>query len=460
MHVVILAGGSGTRLWPISRKGLPKHIVDFFPGGSLFSSAIKRAKALTGKSGHIVVVTGTEQERMLRHQAEMLGVGGNAHFIIEPLGKNTAPALISAGIFMKEMLRLRGPAVMLPADHMIASKQKFVSQFRNLGRFVKKYSGMMVIGIRPDFPSDSYGYIKASGEKQFDYGVVLVDKFTEKPSIKKARSFLKKGGYFWNSGMLVFDIDSMLDSSKRLNPGMFRLCREFVMEGNQSVYKRINGSSFDYAVLEKTQGIFMAKADFPWSDLGTWSAVEDVFEKDYDGNIIKGDKVYCKDVKNVSVFSRHKAIGLVSVKDMVVVDSNDALLICDKGKTEDVRYVVDLLKKAKDDSWFDPDRMERPWGYYVVLDRGDKYKTKRIVVYPGRSLSLQRHKHRSEHWVVLKGIAKVTKDGKEVIVKENESTYIAKGEMHKLSNPGKAPLEILEIQNGDYLGEDDIERFN
>ncbi len=459
MDVILLAGGKGSRLWPMSRKGLPKHLLSVFGEQSLFQDTILRALPLLSGEDRIVVVTNEEQRRLLSQQLTNIGVGEErVLFLIEPLGRNTAPALLWAVCSLHSMGCL-GAALMLPCDHLIPDTEAFVSSMRKAEEFVLKNEAILVFGIRPSYPSTGYGYIEIDNLQEG--GFASVKGFKEKPNLENAISYLESGRYLWNSGILAFSIERMIQDARRFMPEMLEKIEEMLDSGDMSGYGMLESISIDYALLEKVDELWCMPANFRWSDMGSWKSVYDMSQKDGDGNAVISTSLISLDSgSNLVLSNKNKIIALVEQQGLVVVDTLDSLLICPMDKVERVKEIANTLEESNDSSWADPAKVERGWGYYIVLDKGPRYKTKRIVVYPGRSLSMQRHNHRSEHWVVLQGVARVYRDGEVFEVHPNESTYIPVGIKHKLENPGKIALEIIEVQNGDYLEEDDIERFD
>ncbi len=461
MHVILLAGGKGTRLWPLSRKGLPKHLIAIGGQDSLFQETVKRAGTLLGEEDLLVVVTNKDQERLLRSQLSQTGIKEDkVLFLLEPVGRNTAPAVTWAVLELIQRFE-KGSAVMLPCDHRIGEGHAFSTQVKSAGRFVEENGGIVLFGIKPTYPATGYGYIHIDkenpryGEGETFYPVL---DFKEKPDFETARTYLESGRFLWNSGMLVFSLSDFYSQAKRHMPEV--ISKLETADKVEETYPLLPSISIDYALLEKVNGLLCLPAKFSWSDLGSWLAVYEIEEKDSERNVFLGS-VLAKDVSETLVISQSgKTVGLIGLSQMVVVDTPDSLLVCPMSRVQEVKEIAQELERQGELSWRDPARVERPWGYYIVLDRGPRFKTKRIVVYPGKSLSLQRHQHRSEHWVVLQGVAKVKRGDEEFFVHPNESTYIPVGIVHKLSNPGKIPLEIIEVQNGEYLEEDDIERLD
>ncbi len=464
MHAILLAGGKGTRLWPLSRKGLPKHLISLFGNSSLFEETVMRVWDLLGEEGKLVVVTNSDQSRLLSQQLDNIGIPrGRTVFLSEPRGRNTAPALVLAVKTLKE-LGAGGPCVMLPCDHLIRETERFRHQLSWAGERCREGKIFVVFGIPPTYPATGYGYIEVGGERLGDdtrFELRKVLGFTEKPDLDRAKAYVSEGRYLWNSGMFLFDLEAFSRKAEELMPEVYRpIADASGEEALVKAYDMVPSISIDYAFLEKLDELWCSPARFSWSDLGSWSAVYEMYDKDEQGNVFLG-RVVSESARGSLVISpKDKTVGLVGVQDLVVVDTPDSLLVCSMDDVQEVKSVAERLEQEEDLSWRDPARVERGWGYYVILDRGPRYKTKRIVVYPGKALSLQRHQHRSEHWVVLRGVAKVRRGDEVFYVHPNESTYIPAGELHKLENPGKIPLEIIEVQNGDYLEEDDIERFD
>ncbi len=463
MHFVLLAGGKGTRLWPMSRKGIPKHLLSFFSDKSLFQKTMLRVRPLLGE-GKIVIVTAEDQIKRLRHQVEEIGIDlDKVIFLSEVVGRNTAPAVCWAAGTLKRM-GCSGAVVMLPCDHYIKGDEVFLSQIKSAANFCEEKEELVLFGVEPSFPSTGYGYIGVSVEtsiSQDGYQLFEVTEFREKPNRETAQAYVDAGRYYWNSGMLVFDLDKFYQLCyETMSDIVGRVEKILDGEDASKIYPSIRNISLDYAMLEQVESLWCMPTQFFWSDVGSWDAIYSLEEKDSQENVCFAEAVVLDSKRNLIASPKGKVVGVIGITNLIVVDTEDALLICRMDESQKVKDIVAMLQERDDVSWRDPARVERNWGYYVVLDRGPRYKTKRIVVYPGKALSLQRHQHRSEHWVVLSGVAKVRCGEREFLVHPNESTYIPVGEIHKLENPGKIPLEIIEVQNGEYLEEDDIERFD
>jgi mannose-1-phosphate guanylyltransferase/mannose-6-phosphate isomerase len=394
-------------------------------------------------------------------------------YIKEPTGKNTAPAIGLAAVYLRHLSPESVMAVM-PADHMIPDTDKFLSDLR-LAIQAAKEDHLVTFGIKPNRPETGYGYIKAdkiSGTKKS--GLLSVEGFFEKPDLQTAKTYLSDGSYFWNSGIFVWKASKILSEIEKHLPSLFKALEEiepFLFQPrkptNKSeqtnqishLYESIESISIDYGVMERSENILMVPAQFRWSDVGSWTALDDIIEKDEAGNILKGNTIDIGS-RNSIVFSGERLVATIGLKDTVVVDTPDATLVTSKERAQEVRKIVEVLKKGSREEHLVHRTVERPWGNYTVLEKGSRYKIKRIVLHPKAKLSLQIHHHRSEHWVVVSGTARVTR-GEEVFdVHPNESTFIPVSVKHRLENPGRIPLQIIEVQNGDYVEEDDIERFD
>ena len=467
---VILCGGSGTRLWPLSRAGFPKQFLVLSGTTSLFQQAIQRVNGLGADDilvGDTLIVTGEEHRFLALDQLrEMPEVA--ATLLLEPVGRNTAPALTFAAL--QAVKDGEDPIlVVTPADQTVKNSAAFTDAVQRSVRAAANGS-IVILGITPDKPEKGYGYIKGQTDVGI-YGEHSVDKFTEKPDIVTASAYLESAGYFWNSGMFVLRASVWLAALAQFRPDILQATvRSFdvvssdlpFVRPDKTLFTNILSESIDYAVMEHCPGsnvdIKMITLDAGWNDLGSWEAVWQVGESDGDGNVTRGDTILA-DTKNTFVHSSSRLVSAVGVDNLVIIETADAILIADKSQSQHVKKIVNQLVKDNRQEDNLHRKVHRPWGWYDSIDEGDRFKVKRIQVKPGGSLSLQKHAHRAEHWVVIKGTAEIA-NGEEVLtLTENQSTYIPPGTLHRLSNPGDIPLEIIEVQSGSYVGEDDIERF-
>jgi mannose-1-phosphate guanylyltransferase/mannose-6-phosphate isomerase len=468
---VILCGGSGTRLWPLSRAAFPKQFLVLSGKTSLFQQAVDRLQALKSqniKLNEILVVSNEEHRFLILDQLrEMKEV--KSKLLLEPIGRNTAPALTFAAL---QAIDSKDDPVLVvtPSDQTIMNQVSFTKSLHNAVELA--YRGLIVVlGIEPTKPDVGFGYIRQD-KNEDEYHAHKVLNFTEKPDSATAEGYLKSGEYFWNSGMFVLRASVWLKAVQVLSPDIyeatlkaFRQKTEDLMfiRPHEDLFKAIPSDSIDYAVIEKCPQsnfeIKMIKLDAGWNDLGSWDAVWQVGQKDKHQNVTYGDALL-ENTKNSLIYANHKLVSVVGVDNLVVIETSDAILIVDRNQSQDVKIVVDKLQAQKREERVLHRKVLRPWGWYDSLDEGENFKVKRIQVNPGASLSLQKHVKRAEHWVVIKGIAEVISNDKKITLKENESAYIPMGKKHRLSNPTKNTLEIIEIQTGVYLGEDDIVRFD
>lgn len=459
---VILSGGSGTRLWPLSRESHPKQFLPLLGGEtSLLQSTWLRLKGLPGAEAPLVVAN-EEHRFMVAEQLRQVGVTPSA-LILEPVGRNTAPAIAVAAI--KAMADGADPVLLvLPSDHVIADE----AAFRNavLVALPAAQSGQLVtFGIVPNAPETGYGYIKTAAGS----GVLKVERFVEKPDFATAEAYVASGEYFWNSGMFAFLASRYLEELNKHNPQMVESARAALDKASRDAdFTRLDRDSFaacpsdsiDYAVMEKTDRAALVPIDVGWNDVGSWSALWSVVQQDGDGNAHRGD-VIARDCRNtLAIATDKRLLALIGLTDVVAIDTDDALLVAHKDRVQEVKEIVAALKADKRPQATWHRKVYRPWGSYDGIDSGDRFQVKRIIVKPGAALSLQMHHHRAEHWIVVKGTARVTCGEKVFLLGENESTYIPLGSKHRLENPGKQPLELIEVQSGGYLGEDDIVRFD
>ncbi len=470
---VILCGGSGTRLWPLSRTGFPKQFLCLTGHDSLFQQAAQRLAGL----GHAqmavanpVIVSGEDHRFLAAEQLRETGIALGAA-LLEPTGRNTAPALTLAALHATE--HGQDPVlVVTPADQTVTDTAIFTTAVQQA--IAQAAEGHIVIlGVTPDKPETGYGYIRTeqSRSEPLLANVLNVEAFVEKPNLETAQSYLQQGGYFWNAGMFVLRASVWLQALQTFRPDMAQACQaawaakkqdaSFIRPGKEE-FAAIPSESVDYAVMEHCPGsafsIQMVPLNAGWSDLGAWDAVWNVLPKDAQGNAHKGD-VLSTDTHNTLVHASSRLVSLVGVSDLVVIETADAVLVASKARSQDVKHIVNALAQQKREEHTLHRKVHRPWGWYDSIDEGGRFKVKRIQVKPGASLSLQKHHHRAEHWIVVTGTAEITNGDKVLTLTENQSTYIPLGEVHRLANPGSIPLEIIEVQSGSYLGEDDIVRF-
>lgn len=465
---VILCGGSGTRLWPLSRAGFPKQFLCLTGNESLFQGATKRLMALSCEYVDVVaplIVTNEEHRFLALEQLREIGVEPGAA-LLEPVARNTAPALTLAALAAVE--NGDDPVlVVTPADQTVADASAFNGAMHDAIRQAAE-GAIVILGVTPDRPETGYGYIQAVVPST---STLVVERFVEKPDEATARQYLAEGGYYWNAGMFVLKASVWLQAIESFRPDIAATTRAawalrssdaaFVRPG-KAEFADIPSDSIDYAVMERCPGgrfpIRMAPLDAGWNDLGAWDAVWSVLPKDGQGNAHLGD-VLATDSSNTLVHATNRLVALVGVQNLVVVETPDAVLVADRSRSQDVKHIVNALQQQKREEHTLHRKVHRPWGWYDSIDEGGRFKVKRIQVNPGASLSLQKHHHRAEHWVVVNGTAEITCGDKKLLLTENQSTYIPLGEVHRLANPGTIPLEIIEVQSGSYLGEDDIVRF-
>lgn len=453
---VIMAGGSGTRLWPLSRALYPKQFLPLANTSTMLQETLLRLDTL--ETAQPITLCNEDHRFLVAEQ--LRGIDQVGSIVLEPAGRNTAPAVaLAANLALKEDPLL----LVLAADHVIADPDGFAEAIKQAIPLAEA-GKLVTFGIVPQSPHTGYGYIQAGEQVEEAHKVV---QFVEKPSIEIATGYLASGNYLWNSGMFLFKASRYLEELEKYRPDIASACRmatenpridhDFIRVDTES-FLHCPEDSIDYAVMEKTSEAVVVSLDVGWNDIGSWSALWEIGAKDENGNCIRGD-VLSHDTSDSLIFGEERLIATVGLKDIVVVDTKDALMVATKDRVQEVKAIVNILKKENREEAVLHREVYRPWGKYDSVDAGPRYQVKRITVKPGAKLSVQMHHHRAEHWIVVSGTAKVTRGEKIFLVTENQSTYISIGEHHALENPGKVDLELIEVQSGAYLGEDDIVRF-
>ncbi len=476
LQPVILSGGSGTRLWPLSREHYPKQLLPLHGDDTMLQDTVLRLDGFSFSEGTVnppLVICNEEHRFLVAEQVRQLEKEYKK-ILLEPVGRNTAPALTLAALSIVTDDE-DGMMLVMPADHVIQDKASFHRVVQK--GFESASQGTLVtFGIVPTAPEIGYGYIK-KGELQPLQGiedVFTLAAFVEKPDLARAESYLTSGEYLWNSGMFMMKATAWLAAIEKFNPDMAQACRTAYEKGaadsdfyrvDTEAFQRCPSDSIDYAVMERVTEsniddvtAVVIPLDAGWSDVGAWPALWEIGEQDENGNVIKGD-VYAFNTKNTLALSESRLVAMVGLEDAIVIETADAVLVAHKDRAQDIKLVVNRLKEEGRTQHQMHQQVFRPWGTYEGIDLGERFQVKRITVNPGAALSLQMHYHRAEHWIVVSGTAKVTKGDEEILLTENQSTYIPLGVTHRLENPGKVPLELIEVQSGSYLGEDDIVRF-
>jgi mannose-1-phosphate guanylyltransferase/mannose-6-phosphate isomerase len=462
---VILSGGSGTRLWPLSRAMYPKQFIRSFnrEGASFLGATLRRLPTHLGFEPPLLLCN-SDHRFLVKEELERSGITPKA-IVLEPVARNTAPAIAVAALAVEREYSGAVMAVM-PSDHAIVDEERFVAAVKRAAKIAA--SGKLVLfGIKPDAPHTGYGYIRRGKPLDgFEGGAFEVLSFFEKPNRETAERYLADGGFYWNSGIFVLDTGTFLEELARLEPNLLEAARESLAGAHEDLgFLRLDGSAFarapeisvDYAVMEKTTAAAVLPIDVGWNDIGSWSSLWDLAPRDAAGNFAKGDTLL-EDTHDCYIHSEKSLVSTIGVKDLVIVDTPDALLVADKSRTQDVSKIVQRLKQSNRKEREQHLVNHRPWGHFETLSIGGRFQVKLLHVEPGGKLSMQMHHHRSEHWVVVQGTAKVVVGDVEKLVRENESVYIVATQWHRLENPGKVPLELIEVQIGTYLGEDDIVR--
>jgi mannose-1-phosphate guanylyltransferase/mannose-6-phosphate isomerase len=462
---VILSGGAGTRLWPVSRRAHPKPFMELVDGETLAEKTLLRAKAVAGNAP-VITVTSRDYYFYTRDLYNGVSSGdGKEKFLLEPMGRNTAPAIALAAMCVQEFLGESAMLLVMPADHLVADLRNFEAAVREATQLATD-GYLVTFGMHPTQPETGYGYIR-QGEALSMSGGYRVAEFVEKPDEATAVKYLESGEFHWNSGMFCFQAGVFLESLARYAPDVSSAV-ERVWEATDKastpiefpaeLFSQCPSISIDYAVMERADNTAVVVSDFGWSDIGSWKAISELYESDDSGNRISGKAVMVGST-DCFVQSKDRMVAAVGVKDLVIVDTGDAVLVADRNHAQDVKQVVEQLSELKHEAVIYHKKVHRPWGSYTILEDGDDCKVKRLVVKPGQVLSLQMHRRRAEHWTVVRGTAKVRLGDDEFLLQANQSTFIPIETLHRLENPGDKDVHLIEVQTGDYFGEDDIERY-
>ncbi|MEI9886090.1 MAG: mannose-1-phosphate guanylyltransferase/mannose-6-phosphate isomerase [Rhizomicrobium sp.] len=463
IHPVILSGGSGTRLWPLSREALPKQLLALHGARTMIQDTVRRAHVPNATAPILLCNEG--HRFLVAEQMQTIGVSPQA-IVLEPFGRNTAPAAAIAALMVARD-DPSGIVLLLPSDHVVTDQAAFERTVA-IAAAAARAGHIVTFGVTPAGAETGYGYIQGGASLAGVDGARAVRRFAEKPDIATAQTYLASGDYYWNSGMFVFRADVLLDEMRRYEPGIVAACTAALASAKRDLdfvrldaaaFEKAKSISIDYAIMEKTGKAVVVPCELGWSDVGAWSSVWSLQKRDESGNVIQGD-VLTHAARNSFVRSDKGLTALVGVENLVVIVTEDAVLVADKHHSQDVKAIVDQLKSARRSEYVDHKVVFRPWGSYQGIDEGEGYQVKQIMVKPGGRLSLQSHRKRAEHWVVVQGTAQVTCGDKIFLLHENQSTFIPLGAKHRLENPGKLPLRLIEVQSGSYLGEDDIVRYD
>ncbi len=456
VYPVLLAGGTGSRLWPISRELYPKQLVNLVGVDSLVQSTIKRLVPDLD-ADKVRIVCGEEHYFEIARHLEEIDVTSEGKIISEPCGRNTAPAILLSAL---TILQKEKDAILLifPSDHVIKDSERFREKLKEAISLASK-NYIVTFGIKPTAPETGYGYIE--GAKRAKDGALKIKRFVEKPDEETAQKYVKAGNFFWNSGMFALKASVLINEFKIYQPGILKKLKQMVAKDAVSMesYSTLPDISIDYAIMEKTKKGVVLPSDFGWSDIGSWKSLYDFLPKGDDNNVVEGD-VILKETKNCFIRGDNRLIVANDLEDIVVVETHDTVFVSDLNTSKNVKAIVSDLKKQGRKEYQAHTTVFRPWGTYTILEENSNTKIKRIVVYPGTKLSMQMHHHRSEHWIVVQGTAKITNGDQVIFLEENQSTYVPKTTRHRLENPGKVPLHIIEVQIGPYLEEDDIVRYD
>lgn len=454
---VLLAGGTGSRLWPVSRELYPKQLVKLVGADSLIQSTIKRLLPQLDQEC-VRIVCGEEHLFEIARHLQEISVPSEGKIIAEPCGRNTAPAILLAAL---TLLKTEKDALMLvfPSDHVIRDAEAFRERLDKAMALARK-NYIVTFGIKPEAPETEFGYIE--GARKVPGEGLVIKRFIEKPDEATAKGFVKAGNFFWNSGMFAFKASVLISEFRQYQPALLKAMMKIVSPGRKTSpvsYSALPDISIDYAIMEKTKRGVVLPSDFGWSDIGSWKSLYDFLPKGKDNNVVEGD-VICRNTRNCLIRGNNRLVVTNNVENMVVVETPDTVFVSGLEQSKDVKAIVQDLKKQGRQEYKAHTTVYRPWGTYTVLEENKNTKIKRIVVYPGAKLSHQMHHHRSEHWIVVQGTARITNGDRMIYLEENQSTYVAKTTRHRLENPGKVPLHIIEVQIGPYLEEDDIVRFD